>query len=115
MRQNYRGTPLPTAAGAAAILGYVTVTAGAGLIEALGWSDDPVGGISRSLVLPVVLGFGPSKRMFSSRASASASFKTGAAQVEIAKSAGFATGGRANWRVPWRISWMRFVCRNTAS
>jgi UDP-N-acetylmuramyl pentapeptide phosphotransferase/UDP-N-acetylglucosamine-1-phosphate transferase len=56
-RENYRGEAIPTALGFVGVLGFVAVTAAAGVLESLGWVEQPVATSSRNFVLPVVLGF----------------------------------------------------------
>lgn len=57
LRANYRNEQVPTAVGFVAVVGYVAVVAGAGVMEVLEVAEDPVATASRHLILPAVLGF----------------------------------------------------------
>ena len=41
-RENYRGEAIPTALGFVGVLGFVAVTAAAGVLDSLGWVEQPV-------------------------------------------------------------------------
>jgi UDP-N-acetylmuramyl pentapeptide phosphotransferase/UDP-N-acetylglucosamine-1-phosphate transferase len=57
LRRNYRGEPIPTAIGLAAVLAYVAVTGVAAWIASLDQPGDGVALRARALTLPAVLGF----------------------------------------------------------
>jgi UDP-GlcNAc:undecaprenyl-phosphate/decaprenyl-phosphate GlcNAc-1-phosphate transferase len=57
-RVNYRGRPLPTAAGLFAVLAVLTVEAGRATLGAFGLGDEPGTNPARPLVLFACLGFG---------------------------------------------------------
>jgi UDP-GlcNAc:undecaprenyl-phosphate/decaprenyl-phosphate GlcNAc-1-phosphate transferase len=57
-RVNYRGRPLPTAAGLFAVLAVLTIEAGRATLGAFGLGDEPGTNPARPLVLFACLGFG---------------------------------------------------------